>query len=62
MDFQKILPRTNARGLKLAMADNIQSSQPFYSTLCAILNWQFHLNYLVLTICKNLKGKGDHVA
>jgi hypothetical protein len=47
---------------KLAVADNIQSSQPFYNTLHAILNCQFHLNYLFLTVCKFSEGKGDYVA
>jgi len=47
--------------LKWAVADNIRSLLSF-KAYCTILNWQFHLNYLVLTVCDITEGKDDYVA
>ena len=44
------------------MADNTRSSLSCYSTPRTILNWQFHLNYVFLTVCNITGGKDNYVA
>ena len=41
------------------MAFNFWSSLSLYSTLCKILDWNFRLNYSVLTVCKITQGKDE---
>jgi len=41
------------------VADNIRSSLSLYSMQCTILNWQFHLNYLVLPVSNVTEGEDE---